>query len=130
MRQKILSHGLAILVGAGLCLMFDNQVHQVKEEIVYKDKIRTVVKEVIRENPDGSKTIERISDKTEDKNTTVNKVTQKPAKNDWLIGVKYDLFQPMPVWTAEVQRRIIGNVYVGAYGRTDGVAGVSLTVAF
>jgi hypothetical protein len=130
MQLKILSYILVFAAGIGACLYFDDNVHEIKEEIVYKDRIRTVVKEVVTKSPDGTTVTQRTTDKVEKKDKQVNKVESKPIKPNWMVGVKYDLFRPVPVWTAEVQRRVIGNVYAGAYGRTDGVVGVSLSVTF
>lgn len=130
MQKKILSYVLAVCVGAAICMYFDKEVHEVQERIVYKDRIKTVVKEVITENPDGSRTIERETTKDEKKDQVSNKKETRPVKKDWLVSVKADLFSPAPAYTAEVSRRVIGDFYIGTFARTDGVVGVGVTLAF
>lgn len=128
MLKKISSYIIVLAIGAGIGTYFDAK-HTIEEKIVYKDRVKTEIKEVIKEAPDGTKITERTIYKDEKKDTKIAKKEGIPVKKDWAVGVKYDLL-PVgePVWTAEVQRRILGDIYVGAYGRTDGVAGVSITI--
>ena len=130
MLKKISSYVIVLVIGAAIGTYFDAK-HTIEEKVVYKDKVRTVVKEVITERPDGTKITERQTTKDEKKKQVAKRKESKPVKKDWLVGVKYDLVpSSVPVWTAEVQRRVIGDFYIGAYGRTDGVLGVGVTLAF
>lgn len=129
MQKKILSYLIVLVIGAGIGTYFD-AAHTIEEKIVTKDRIKTVIKERIVKNPDGSKVIERETTKNEKKDGSISVQESKPAKKDWGVGVKYDLFIPVPVWTIEVNRRIAGELYLSAYGRTDGVAGVGVTFFF
>jgi len=129
-QKKIVSYLMAVGIGVAASWYFLPKDHIVEEKIVYKDRIKTEIVEIITIRPDGSKTIERIIHRDENKEVVSKKKEVTPAKKDWAVGAKYDLFSPVPVWTLEVQRRVIGNIYAGAYGRTDGIAGVSLTLLF
>ena len=130
MQKKILSHLIAIIIGAGVFYYFDSNVHEIEQQVIYKDRTRTIVKEVTTEKPDGTKVTERIIDRKEKTDTTASKSESKPVKPDWGVGVKYDLFTGNPAWTVEVNRRIIGNIYGGVYGRTDGIVGAGVTIFF
>ena len=129
MLKKIASYIIVLGIG-GVLGSFLGNFHTIEEKIVYKDRTRTVVKEVITVRPDGTKVTTRVSDKQEKVDQVAKKSESIPVKKDWGVGVKYDLGAPVPVWTIEVQRRVIGNFYAGAYGRTDGVVGVGVTLLF
>lgn len=129
MHKTILSYIAVLAVGVGIGTYFDAK-HTIEETVVYKDRVKTVVKEVITERPDGTKITERETNKVEKTDKVTAKKESIPVKPNWGVGVKYDLFRPIPIWTAEVQRRVIGDFYVGAYGRTDGVVGVGVSFFF
>lgn len=129
MLKKISSYIIVLAIGGALGTYFDAS-HTIEEKIVTRDRTRTIIKEVITENPDGTKVTERTTDKKEKSDTKVAKKESIPVKKNWSVGVKYDLFSDKPVWTAEVQRRILGDIYAGAYGRTDGIIGVGVTILF
>lgn len=130
MKKVILSHAIALVIGAAVCMYFDKEVHEVKKEVVYKDRIKTVVKEVITEKPDGSKTTERTIEKDEKSDKQVSEVEKKPVEKKWIASMKHSLFAPEPIITAEIQRRVIGDIFVGAYGTNQGAVGVSLSIMF
>lgn len=128
--KKIASYIVVLVIGAGLGTYFDAK-HTIEEKIVYRDRVKTVVKERITESPDGTRVIERETVKKEKKDGSVSKTESVPVKKDWGVGIKYDLLPVGPaVWTLEVHRRIIGDFYVSGYGRTDGVAGLGVTFFF
>lgn len=131
--KKIASYIIVLAIGAGIGTYFDAK-HTIEEKIVYKDRVKTVIKERITENPDGTRVIERETTKKEKKDGSVSKVESKPVKKDWGVSVKADLLsQPVggqTVWTVEVHRRIFSDLYVSGYGRTDGIAGVGVTLFF
>ena len=130
MLKKIASYVVVLGIGAAIGTYFDAK-HTIEEKIVFKDRVKTEIKEVIKEGPDGTKVTERTIYKDEKKDKKVAKKESIPVKKDWGLGIKYDLVPAgKPVWTVEVHRRIFSDLYGSAYGRTDGVAGVGLTYFF
>lgn len=106
--------------------MYPDVKKEVVERVVSKDKIVTVTKEVVR--PDGTRETDTI--KTEDKlqvkdnSTLITEVRQ----SDWHISLGYTLKQQ--VYQLGVERRILGPLFLGAYGRSDKSLGVSLSFEF
>lgn len=97
---------------------------QEQEKIVEKRDVVTVVKEVVR--PDGTK--ETVTT-TEDK-SVVNTKREKEVitkKADWFVaaGVTYDR-----EYSFEVNRRVLGDIFVGAFGTTDQQVGVKIGIEF
>lgn len=132
LQVKIVSYLVAVLVGAGAAYYFMPQQIKIEEKVVTRDVIKTVTKEVVKiQRPDGTiETIEREVVKDEDKKKQASVVKTKPAKKNWGVGVKYDLFRPDSVYTLEVHRRIVSDLYVSAYGRTDSTVGIGVTFFF
>jgi hypothetical protein len=120
---------LLILVGCsfagGLYLgKQDKPKIETKEVVKYKERVRT--RTVIKERPDGTK--ETII--VEDKNTKGKRIaTKKVSKPDWSIGVSSTIKKD-PIYGAQVERRIIGDIWLGGYARTDKEFGVSLRFDF
>lgn len=56
----------------------------------------------------------------------------RPSLPNWRVGglVGVDLSGPSPAYGGQVERRIIGPVYVGAWGLSSGQAGLSVGVEF
>ena len=129
MIKKISLYVVILAIGAGLGSYF-NPIHTIEEKIVVKDRIKTVIKEVVTQRPDGTIVTEREIHKDEKKDSVATRKESIPTSKNWSASVKYDLFRPVPVWTIEVQRRVLGNIYAGAYGRTDGIVGVGVTLLF
>jgi len=129
MLKKISSYVIVLAIGAGLGTYF-NQKHTIETKVVTKDRIKTVIKEVITQNPDGSVVTERHVTKDEKKKQVAKRKESIPVKKDWGISVKTDLFSPQPAYTIEAHRRVFSDLYVSVYGRTDGVVGVGATFFF
>ena len=130
MLKKVNSYIVVLAIGAVLGTYFDAK-HVIEEKIVYKDRVKTEIKEIIKEAPDGTKITERVIYKDEKKDKKVSNKESKPVKKNWGVGVKYDLLPPgQAAWTVEVHRRILGDFYVSGFGRTDGVAGIGVTLFF
>lgn len=129
MLKKISSYIVVLAIGGALGTYFDAK-HIIEEKVVYKDRVKTEIKEVIKEAPDGTKVTERIIYKNEKKDKKIAKKESKPAKKDWAVGLKYELFTPVPVYTVDVHRRVLGDLYVSVYGRSDGTGGVGLLYTF
>ena len=100
-------------------------VPQSETRTVVQDKIVTVVKEVTK--PDG--TVIRDETRTEDKRADSSVTVAPPSKPDWLVGVSYEP-GVVPVYGITVQRRVIGNVYVGASASTSGDITANVGVTF
>lgn len=129
MLKKIASYVVVLAVGAAIGTYFDAK-HTIEEKIVTKDRVRTIIKEVVTERPDGTKVTERVIDKKEKKNQVAKKKESIPVKKNWGVSVKTDLFTPVSVYTLEVHRRMFSDLYVSAYGKSDGVVGVGVTFFF
>lgn len=129
MLKKISSYIIVLVIGLAAGTYFDAK-HTIEEKTIYKDRVRTVVREVITERPDGTKITERITNKDEKKKKIAKRKESIPVKKDWGVGVKADLFSPIPSYTVEVSRRVFGDIYVSGYGRTNGSVGVGVTLFF
>jgi hypothetical protein len=115
------------------------------EKIVIKEKKVKVVDRDIETHrevkPDGT-VIEVIKDRskersTEDRDTVENRETEKTIKRgrkDWLVGggviVSDRLSLGRPVYYGQVQRRILGEIYVGAMATSDRAVGIGITIRF
>lgn len=103
-------------------------VEIVKE--VVKNDIRTVIKEVVRQ--DGAKeVVTEIVDRTirtEARSTE----TIIAAKNQWMfdIGARRHLDQPDLIYELHVQRRILGPFFLGARASTDRTMGLTIGMEF
>lgn len=131
MKNNIYIGIICLVLGWVLHWQFTEPKVIVETKVVEVEKIVTEVKERIVKSPDGTVTIDRETVAVEDRTTEAVKV-EKPAKKDWLVSAKVDLFSPISVrsYQLEVSRRVFNDVYVGAYGRTDGTVGVGITVLF
>lgn len=129
MLKKVGSYIVVLVIGGVLGTYFDTK-HTIEEKVVTKDSVRTVIKEVITERPDGTKVTERITDKKEKKNQVAKKKESAPVKKNWGVSAKTSLFQPTSNYTLEVHRRIFSDFYISAYGNTSGTVGVGVTLFF
>lgn len=103
---------------------------EIKQQIVERNNIRTITKVV--EKPTGEKeTItEVIDNSTKTANSSQNHVQYK--NSEWLLGASIGskVLTIEPIYTLRIDRRIIGPIFAGAYGRTDGELGLSITMEF
>jgi hypothetical protein len=121
---------IGFILGGFVVYRFSPKQTQIQERVVYKDRVQTVVTEVIVEKKDGTKEIRREVVKTEDRDKTQVKTETKPQpKPDWAIGVQYDLLSPDSPWTAQVNRRVLGNLYIGVSGGNNSL-GVGVLYLF
>lgn len=112
-------------------------VKEVKSDTQVIDKnIVTVVTET--KKPDGSDTIvTKTEDKSIDNNTEndtfSSTTTTTNQKTQWrvsaLAGFHYDSL-PVPNYGALVERRILGPIFVGVYGKSDKEAGIAISLDF
>lgn len=131
MKSTLITAAIALLIGLGLGSQLfptvkTEQVEVEKERIV-KDVV-TVTKYVTR--PDGTtESTTTTTDKSrETKKATNTKVTLAP---DWHVSVAANtdnLALDNMRYTLQVQRRIIGSLFVGANLSTDKTVGLSLGI--
>lgn len=129
MLKKISSYIIVLAIGGALGTYF-NASHTIEEKIVIKDRIKTVIKEVIITNSDGTVVVERTIVRDEKRDIVAKRKESIPVKSNWGVGLKYDLFTPEPIYTIELHRRILGSLYITGYGRTDGIVGGGLLYTF
>lgn len=121
---------LALAIGLG-GYHLGQSTAQVKTEIVTKVQERERVRTIIEERPDGSKTT--TIDRVVKKDATQNVIQTKPIPKKWLISASRSLYGEQgvnPTWGTSIQRRIILDLYMGVYARTDKEIGVILTYQF
>lgn len=89
---------------------------EIKDRVITKYQVVTQVKEIVR--PDGTKVIDTVttdnSVRAENRESSVSVVKKAP---DWIVsgGASFDR-----AYTAQVYRRILGPVFVGASADTSG----------
>jgi hypothetical protein len=136
---------LAILVALGLGYSFGRYAQPAKEVIKTVEVVKTV--ETVKHDtvtitkqikkPDGStETDTTTTDK--DVDTTNTSMTDKTSetitnvKPQWkatgLLGYNVSTFQK--VYGAEIDRRIIGPIFIGAWANTQQTGGVSVSIEF
>lgn len=124
MKTLIVVALLSAAAGGGLMYRFNPP--QTKTETVIRDRIvtHTVVKRA-----DG--TVESDTTKTEDKQERQNQVVVAPAKPDWHISAGSELDRTLvPSYRAQVDRRILGPIFIGGSISTRGAIGVNLGFEF
>lgn len=134
MNKQTLSVFVAgLLIGGGLIWQFARRVDtriQVQEKIVTQNDVKTITRTV--ERPDGTKEIlQTVVDRSQQASTTKVDI-QKTKRPDWLVGVSAgsQLSRLDAIYGASVDRRILGPVFGGIYGRTDGEFGLSVRLEF
>lgn len=117
---------VGVALGFGLSYL-QPKSKEIEEVIKYQDRVR-VVKQVV-ERPDGTKeTTEVIEKEREVEKEKKVVVKQQP---DWKVsGSVSALRVGAPVYSLSVERRIIGSLYAGVYGRSDKELGVNISFLF
>ena len=122
----------ALAIGATKRLWpsIETQVKVEEKEVIKKD-VRTIIKE--RTNTDGSSTKETIivDNSKESSTKKFEQITVK--KHDWFVaaGAEARLSElANPSYKLEVNRRIIGDIYVGATANTRGSVGLQVGFSF
>jgi hypothetical protein len=129
---------VSAVVGGAITAKFVSGREVVKTEtidhVVTQDHIVTVVKEVDR--PDGTKEITTTKDDNSvKKDTSISQSEDKKAvvQPNWMVsggvGLNFDGTMDR-VYQLNVQRRILGPVFVGAYGTTKSEVGLSIGFEF
>lgn len=106
-----------------------------------EEKIVTVEKEVIKEvavttthevkQPDGTVTTDTTTTDTKQSTDTKSTTVAKYATADWFVaaGMGYSLDLTVH-YNVQVNRRILGPVFVGVQGSTDKTVGVQVGIQF
>jgi hypothetical protein len=107
---------------------------QIVTQTVVHDHIHTVTITVTK--PDGTKTTTTTTDNNSvsDKDTQSNSSTVTTySKPDWkvsgLAGLQLTNLHS-PVYGAEIDKRLLGPIFVGVWGLTNSTAGVSVGLEF
>lgn len=127
MKNKIIIYSIlaAVVFTGGYFTGKQNKPEtQIKEVVKFKERVRT--RTIIKERPDGTK--ETII--VEDRNTKSNTKTDiKIGKANWSLGAMSTI-KKSPVYGAQISRRLIGDLWLGGYARTDKEFGVILRFDF
>lgn len=89
----------------------------------------TVVKEIKR--PDG--TIEKETTQVDKSKITSQKSTtveSAKAMNKVALGMGYDFKDKSQVYNLSYERRLVGNIWVGAFGVSNGTVGLTVGLEF
>ena len=122
-----LTVGLLLGAGAGTFLFPQTKEKQVEVEKVVKDVV-TVTKIITR--PDGSKEeVITVVDKTKENKT--NTITKKAANWHVSASAKSKLWPvQIDTYTIQVEKRIIGDLFLGVTGSTDKTVGLTIGMEF
>jgi len=133
--MKIIFGGALMLFALGFGLGKYSQPNKSSEsnttETDSKKETSTTVKEEIR--PDGTKIKETTT--TSKKETSTKDESIKivdNAKPDWKVEALagFNLDTDHPVYGAVVEKRLMGNIFIGVWGTTDKQVGLSASLEF
>lgn len=104
---------------------------EIQEKEVIKKDIVTVVKEITK--ADGTKeVVTTTTDKSiEKKDKQIESLVSKSVEKKWLIGVGVNPIAPSATYSARVDIRVLGPVFIGGQyirNKSDNVGLVNLTV--
>lgn len=119
---------IGVLAGSALFPKVKEKTVETEVERVVKD-VQTVIKVVTR--PDGTKEeVTTIIDKS--KQSTDKTSTKIIAKNDWHISASGSrtFTDSSMTYTLQVERRIIGDVFLGASVNSEKQVGLTLGLEF
>lgn len=127
---------IAVLLVGGLGYAFGRylqppEIKQVTKEVeVIKKDVHTVIKEI--ERPDGTKErVTIIEDKSSESSKKTSQTEISNVKPQWkaqgLVGISAR--DPM-FYGADVERRILGPVFVGLWANTNKEIGASFSIEF
>lgn len=134
MVKQLLYAGLAgAILGASAIYYLFPQIEErevMKQEVVVRNQIRTVIKTV--ERPDGTK--ETVESREDNSTSTAqsNSVKEKKSLKNWQVAAlaTTQLSNLTPAYGALVQRRVLGPLFVGVLGKVDGEFGLSVGMEF
>lgn len=133
MKTVAITAALALLLGIGLGSQLfpktKTEIVETEKEVIKKDVV-TVVKEIIR--PDGSKeVVTTTTDKSKEKKSSSS--TTKVLASNYHVSLKAETgnikFSEL-VYSVQVEKRIIGDLFIGASISTNKQVGLSLGIEF
>lgn len=133
MKSTIITGLICLLLGGGLgTLLFPQtkeKVVEVEKEVVVKDVV-TVTRIVTR--PDGTKEeLVTVTDKTKENKQSTS--TKTVAKSTWHASIgaksKIDRLQ-VDLYTIQIEKRILGDLFIGVTGSTDKTVGLTVGMEF
>jgi len=104
---------------------------KVEEKEVIKRDVRTVIKE--RTRPDGTTEKETVIVDNSKESSTKTFEQKIMKKNDWFVaaGVEARNLQfNNPIYRVEVNRRVLGDIFIGVSANTDRSLGVQVGFSF
>lgn len=130
--QKILSVIILCVVGsATFYIGRETAPPNIKEvvKVEHQNDIVTVVKEVVR--PDGTKETETTkTDKSVITKEESKTITLAKALNQVTIGSDFNFRQGQQEYSIAYQRRVLGNIWAGASGNSNGSVGLLVGLEF
>lgn len=133
MKTTLITAAIALLIGLGLgSQLFPRAAVETKEveKVVTVKDVVTVTK-VVSKNDGTTETTTTTTDKSKESKRASN--TVKVNKKEWhgsLLASTNSINMDNIVYTVNVERRIIGELFVGASVSTDKRVGVSLGMGF
>jgi hypothetical protein len=121
-KQITVSIVSCLVVGTIIGTIMGQKMSQSGTQIITKDRIVTVERQVTR--PDG--TVERDTTRVEDRRTEAVTV----AKPDWAIGASYGITGPVPSYGISIHKRVFMDVFVGVTANTRGEVMASALITF
>jgi hypothetical protein len=133
MKNTIIALIVGLLLGGGLGTFLFPQtkekIVEVEKEVVVKDVV-TVTRIVTR--PDGTKEeLVTVTDKTKENKTATS--TKTVSKSNWHVSAsaktKLDKLQ-IDIYTVQIEKRIIGDIFLGVNASTDKTVGLTIGLEF
>ena len=128
--EKIKIAAITLLIGLGLGAYITRMywpAKSIETKVETRVQNRTITK--IVKQSDGSSVT--VIDSTSNSLTNATSST-KIAKPDWTLGVAVSTKIPeiSPIYELQIQRRIVGPIFAGLKGTTDGEIGAIVTMEF
>lgn len=123
---------LAIGFGLGSYLMprIETQTVETEKEVIRRDVV-TEIREIVR--PDGSReTVSTIVDKSKEQKDSKSVITTI-AQSNWhvsLNGSVKSLKLEQPIYTLQIERRVLGDIYIGGSVSSEKAVGLSIGMEF
>lgn len=133
MKNLIITAAVALLIGLGLGSQLLPKVKietkEIEKEVIVKDVV-TVTKIITK--PDGTKEeVITVTDKTKENSSKVS--TQKVMATQWhaSVSAKTDNIKFEKItYGVSIERRIIGDIFLGVNADTSGKVGGSVGISF
>ena len=128
----IFSAAALLLFGAGFWMGRGDYTEKIEQTLNERNKQDKRTVEKIVEKPSGERIIYRTIREKSDQ-TKKQTLTKTIKSNTWLVGLSYgsEAFLPSrQVYTLSVDRKVLGGLYMGLYGTSNGGYGVGIKYSF